>query len=111
MRCPECEEAFRVLESRFYDYTESLLGCHITGKWPKHTAKVYVDNIELLECDCGICVNIPDIEALHYTFFSEEPVIKSSAVHTSIDPYSNLIYVGLWDDVAQKWTLTSHRSN
>ena len=112
MQCPKCEQIFRILKSRLFDYTRCALGCPVRGRWPNYTAKIYVDNIELLECNCGVCVNLPDIDGLHYTFFPEEQVLKSSKVDTSrIDPYSNLIYVGLWDDDDQGWTLTAHREN
>lgn len=109
MRCPDCGRQFQVLKSKIWDYTECALGCSVSGHWPKYTARVYVDNVELLKCGCGVCVNVPELDRLHYHFFGNDPATNIAAGNIALDPYSDLIYVGTWDEENQDWILSQHR--
>ena len=111
MKCPDCGRRFQVLDSKIYDYTECVLGCSVTGHWPKYTARVYVDNVELLRCGCGVCVNVPELEKLHYTFFGDNPASNIAAGNIALNPYSDTIYVGTWDDDDQDWILSQHKEH
>ncbi len=109
MRCPDCCRQFQILESTIWDYTESALGCPVTGRWPKYTARVYVDNVELLECGCGPCVNVPHLERLNHHIFGNNPASNIASGNIALDPYSAWIYVGTWDDDTSEWILSQHK--
>ncbi len=111
VRCPDCGRRFDILDSKIYDYTECALGCLVTGPWPKYTARVYVDNVELLECGCGVCVNVPALAKLHHNFFGDNPASSNAADNIALDPYSDTIYVITWDDDHQDWILSQHREH
>lgn len=110
MRCPDCGQRFEVLDSPIYDYTTTILGCPVKGRWPKYTARVYIDNIELLQCDCGVGANVPDLEGLHRSFFGSDPKNLING-NIAIDPYSDAIYMGTWDECYQEWILSQHREH
>ena len=109
MRCPDCGQTFKVLDQLLYDFTTTILGCPVTGHWPKYTARVYVDNVELLKCNCGVCANVPDLEGLHHSFFGTEPSHNILNGNIALDPYSNWIYMGTWDNDDQEWVMSRHR--
>ncbi len=109
MRCPDCGRRFEVLDSKIYDYTESALGCSVTGHWPKYTARVYIDNVELLECSCGVAPNVPRLSGLQMCLFGDTPAENVKAGKIPIDPYSGLVYVGTWDDGTESWTISQHQ--
>ena len=108
MHCQDCGGQFQVLASRLYDYTNNALGCPVKGHWPKYTARVYVDNVELRKCGCGVCVNVP-LERLHYHLFGNDPASSIASGDIALDPYSGLIYVGTWNPETQDWILSQHR--
>ena len=103
MRCPECNQTFKILESRIFDFTTSTFGCPISGHWPGYTAKVYIDNVELVKCNCGVAPNVPHLDTLQ-TILCGEP-----AGEVSIDPFSDAIYMGTWDDDEEGWILSQHQ--
>lgn len=104
MQCPECGDSFEILDSRLYNFTDCSLGCRVTGRWPKHTARVLLDNVELLQCACGVCVNVPHLNRVQQLLFND----GSDPKNINIDPYSDYIYVGTWDDDEQVWILSQH---
>ena len=111
MRCPDCGQRFQVLDAQIVDYTESALGCSVAGHWPKYTARVYVDNVKLQKCGCGVCASVPQLEKLRHSFFGSDPAENIASGNIALDPYSDLIYMGTWDDESQDWILTQHREH
>lgn len=108
MRCPECSQIFEVLDSHFFDFTSTALGCPLRGHWPKHTARVYLDNVELLRCGCGIAPNVPAFKGLQNSLFGENPLEKVEG-GMPIDPYSDSIYMATWDTDSESWLLSQHQ--
>ena len=103
MQCPECDFRFEILEQKLHDFTESAFGCPVKGNWPQYTARMYIDNIELLECGCGVCLNVPELDKLRHSIYGTE------SAKMSLDPYSDLIYLGTWDDDSKSWVVSKHR--
>ena len=105
MRCPECDQTFRTLKSRIFDFTTSVLGCPVAGPWPAYTAKVYIDNVELVKCNCGVAPNVTHLDSLHLTLCGPSSDIEDMP----IDPFSGLTYMGTWDDIEEGWILSEHQ--
>jgi hypothetical protein len=66
---------------------------------------VYIDNVELVKCKCGVAPNIPQIETLQHTLFGT----SADNGNMSIDPFSDVIYMGTWDDDDEGWILSQHQ--
>ena len=92
MRCSECQQTLRVLKSKIFDFTTTTFGSAATGNWPGYTAKVYIDNVELVKCKCGVAPNVPHLDSLKLALCG-----SADAEDTRIDPFSSKIYVGTWD--------------
>ena len=105
MRCPECNQTFVILESRIFDFTSTIFGCPVSGRWPGYTAKVYIDNVELVKCKCGVAPNVPHLDSLQDLLC--EPVARGGDM--PIDPSSDEIYMGTWDDDEECWKLSQHQ--
>ena len=103
MRCPECDKTFEILQSRIFDFTTTTLGCPRSGRWPAYTAKVYIDNIELVKCGCGVAPNVPCLDELESLLFG------NGSQTDNIDPKSEFVYVGTWDDDNESWSLSQHQ--
>jgi hypothetical protein len=102
MRCPECNQNFKILESRIFDFTTTTFGCPIKGPWSGYTAKVYIDNVELVKCNCGVAPNVPHLDTL-------ETMLSDDAKDVRIDPSSGAIYMCTWDDDEEGWILSQHQ--
>ena len=105
MRCPECNQTFIILESRIFDFTTTVFGCPTSGHWPGYTAKVYIDNVELVKCKCGVAPNVPHLDSLQNTLCG--PADRDGDM--PIDPFSGEIYMGTWDDDEEGWLLSQHQ--
>lgn len=111
MRCPECNQTFEVLDSSIFDFTSTALGCPLKGHWPKYTARVYIDNVELLRCGCGIAPNVPVFERLQALLFGANPREATQGGPMPIDPYSDRIYMATWDLDSEGWLLSQHQEH
>lgn len=107
MRCPECNQTFEILKSKIYDFTTTALGCPLKGPYPTYTARVYIDNVELVKCLCGVAPNIPRLSELQTLLFGEN--VKSEDI--SFDPHSGMVYMGTWDDDDEGWSLSQHQEH
>jgi hypothetical protein len=105
MRCPECDKTFEILQSRIFDFTTTTLGCPRSGRWPEYTAKVYIDNVELVKCGCGVAPNVPCLDELESLLFGKD--LKADDI--ALDPKSKLVYVGTWSDDKESWSLSQHQ--
>ena len=105
MRCPECKQTVKILESRIFDFTTKTFGCRTNGHWPGHTAKVYIDNVELVECKCGVTPNVPYLDSLQTALRNA----SSAEAEVSLDPFSNKIYVSTWDAEEKGWVLSQYQ--
>lgn len=105
MRCPECNQTFIILESRIFDFTSTVFGCPRSGRWPGYTAKVYIDNVELVKCKCGVAPNVPHLDSLQDLLCGP----AASDGDMPIDPFSDEIYMGTWDDDEEGWNLSQHQ--
>lgn len=105
MRCPECNQIFTILESRIFDFTTTIFGCLGATRWPGYTAKVYIDNVELVKCKCGISPNVPHLASLQDLLLCDS---SSNKGDIRIDPFSDEIYMGTWDD-KEGWILSQHQ--
>lgn len=106
MRCPECNQIFTILESRIFDFTTTIFGCLGATRWPGYTAKVYIDNVELVKCKCGIAPNVPHLDSLQDLLLCDSSPNKGDI---RIDPFSDEIYMGTWDDDKEGWVLSQHQ--
>lgn len=104
MRCPECNQTFEILQSRIFDFTTTTLGCPRSGRWPEYTARVYIDNVELVKCGCGVAPNVPHPAELQSLLFGG---LKTDDI--AFDPKSGLVYLGTWDDDKESWSLSQHQ--
>jgi hypothetical protein len=105
MRCPECNQTYKTLDSRIFDFTTRTLGCPRTGDWPEYSAKVYIDNVNLLVCPCGVTPEVPELEELKQGLLGASPPGTNSS---PIDPFSGLVYMGTWDD-EEGWIISQHQ--
>lgn len=105
MRCPECSQTFKILKSRIFDFTTTTFGCPINGHWPGYTATVYIDNVELVKCNCGVAPNVPHLDSLQDTLCGPSSNIEDMP----IDPFSDNIYMATWDDDEEGWILSQHQ--
>lgn len=109
MECPDCRQELEILQFDTYDYTPIALGDPISGQWPKYSSKVYVNNVEVMICECGEVVSIPDIEGLHLCLFGGSVTSEFfNPGDVTVDPYSGKVYMGVWDDDFGHWDLTAH---
>ena len=106
MRCPECNQTFKILESRIFDFTTTTFGCPLKGPWSGYTAKVYIDNVELVGCECGVAPNVPHLDSLQEMLYGPSSAGRGDM---PIDPFSDEIYMGTWDDNEEGWLLSQHQ--